>query len=290
MTDWISKFFDARTLIAEILLHRGRFHGSILLVEGRSDVLLFQRLVSSEHCFVLSGGSRDAVLGALTGLHDAGIVGVLGVVDRDFDALDFFEDVSENLTLTDENDVEMMMLHSPAFDDVLREYGSKDKISRVESGVMKPVREIVFERSAIVGALRVLSKREGLQLRFAGMKWKFEPGGGIQVDVDKQFAHILGRSSPLDGWDLGRLKEEVFLVLDGASEAKDFCNGHDVMRVLGRGLQKLFGSCKSFSSDDRREELERSFRLAYNWEHFSKTGTCDKMLEWSEESGFVIFD
>ena len=159
MKNSIEKGIDEKSIVSEILLLRSQFRGSILLVEGQGDVLLYGKFVSKTECQVINAFNRSNVEGALYILHDRDIGGVLGIVDRDYEEASGRGGKGGNVVYTEENDVEMMILCSPALEIVLAEYGSRTKIEHVEGKEGKAVRALVFEAAAVVGAVRLLSKR-----------------------------------------------------------------------------------------------------------------------------------
>ena len=288
MTSSIRGAIDAQTLATEVKLHRASFLGCILLVEGSGDALLYGRFVSKDQCLILTAFSRENVEGALVELSASNVAGVLGLVDRDYDEADG-ADVLENIIRTEENDLEMMIICSPALDAVLKEYGSTRKINKAETTAKKNVRDVLFECASVIGAVRVLSKRNKLNLKFAGMKWRFKAAGNVQIDVDRQYRQILVRSITVEGWDLVRLKQEAKVVVINAEDAKHLCRGHDVVRVLARALRKMLGSDSQFDSEDRVLNLERILRLAYDWEDLRKTKIYSRITRWEEHSGFRVF-
>jgi len=279
---------DAQTLATEVRLHRASFRGCILLVEGPSDEFLYERLVSKDQCIILTASSRENIEGALVELSASHVAGVLGLVDRDYDEVND-QDYEKNIIRTEENDLEMTIICSPALDAVLKAYGSTIKISKIETATEKKVRDILFECAAVIGAVRVLSKGNELNFRFAGMRWRFNASTNVEIDVDRQYNQILARSDTVVGWDLTRLKKEAEVVLISAESVKNLCRGHDVVRVLARALRKMLGSDSQFDSEDRVINLEKSLRLAYSLEYFRKSNIYSRIIRWEEHSGFQVF-
>ena len=288
MTSSIRGAISAQTLATEVRLHRASFQGSILLVEGAGDALLYGKFVSSDQCLILTAFSRNNVEDTFVELGTDDIAGVLGLVDRDYDKEDD-ENFPDHIIRTEENDLEMMIICSPALDAVLEEYGSKGKINKVENSTKKSVREVLFECAAVIGAVRVLSKKKKLNLTFSGMKWRFKGSGSIEIDVDRQYKQILIASSAVEGWNLARLRRDAEKVMDNVEDTKQLCRGHDVVRVLARALRKLFGTDSQFDSDQRVLNLEKVLRLTFNWEHFRHTNTYSRIVRWEEQSGFRVF-
>ena len=288
MKNKIKENVDKRSIVSEILLLRSQFRGSVLLVEGESDELLYGKFVLKTECQVVNAFNRSNVEGALWILHRRNVGGVLGIVDRDYEEVSGRGGKSGNVVYTQENDAEMMIMCSPALEMVLTEYGSKGKIDEIEGKNGKSVRELVFESAACIGAVRVLSKRNGWNLRFREMRYRFSAKGSIRIDVDRQYSHLIQRSNGGRKFDLDTLKESANELLSTCETKERLCRGHDAVRVLGKGLRKEFGSKSQFDSDARAKDLERVLRLAYDSSFFEETETYLSIKDWEQCSGYRV--
>src|SRR5271165_4769583 len=146
---------------------------SFLLVEGDIDARLLKRLVYLNTCHVQICYNRANVIRVVAILDGRQFVGHLGVIDRDFSEMlnETFD--SENLVLTDENDIEMTIYQSDVFDRFMCEYANCDKVFAVATTKRLSLREVLIRSASTVGTLRYLSRKHGWNLDFDGMTIRF---------------------------------------------------------------------------------------------------------------------
>ena len=75
-----------------IRLARGSFHGVFVLVEGSTDKIFYSNLINEKQCQItvtIGGNSRKKrAIEILTILETSNFLGILAIVDADFDHLD----------------------------------------------------------------------------------------------------------------------------------------------------------------------------------------------------------
>ena len=237
-------------------MKRSQHSGAFLVVEGRDDRLFCERYID-DRCGVVVAQSKESVLEVVRILDDDGFVGALGIVDPDFDLIEGRRFSSRNIVTCDAHDLETALVCSPAFDRLLLEYGSQEKIQALSVGA----RELVLSVAAHVGYLRWLSMREGLNLRFQGLKLSnCINRSSLEMDVLKLCRSVvnLTRNSELEEVDLAN---SVRNLRDGRHDMCHVCCGDDVLDVLAIGLRKALGTNKEQDVDVER--LKRSLRLAF---------------------------
>ncbi|MDB9417470.1 hypothetical protein PN487_12915 [Microcystis aeruginosa CS-556/03] len=75
-----------------------------------------------------------------------------------------------------------MLIKSAAFDKLLKERGSEEKIAAFS----KDIRETLLKLGQEIGKLRLLSLRNKLDLKFEGLKFgKFIDKEKLSIDIDK---------------------------------------------------------------------------------------------------------
>ncbi len=83
---------------------RSTFSGTFLLVEGRTDKIFYGNFVDNTHCrFVVTDGKDNAIT-TINSLGKSSHIGVLAIVDADFDRLETSTHQSPNLLWTDTHD------------------------------------------------------------------------------------------------------------------------------------------------------------------------------------------
>ena len=130
------EFLGINRIYNTIEMQRKSFHGFFLLVEGDSDKKLYNNLVNQDNCrFQICKGkpsSKSNVIELITRLNQNNIAGVLGLIDADFDHIENKEYNHDNLFLTDDHDLEMMLIKSPALEKILQELASEDKLKKLD--------------------------------------------------------------------------------------------------------------------------------------------------------------
>jgi Protein of unknown function (DUF4435) len=266
----------------QIRMRRSTFTGVFLLVEGSSDKFFYECFVDKLSCqiSVISGkpSSKERVIAVLGILEKSNFLGVLGIVDADFDRLDSLSHNSPNLLLTDTHDLETMLINSPALDKVVRAFGSEEKIAKFGTNV----RTVLVEAGISIGYLRWISQCDRLDLTFNGIKYsKFIKEQSLQIDELELIKEVKNKSQmlSLDNKDiLQRIAEQK----SNNHDCWQVCCGHDLVEILSLGLRKAIGTMKS--SEIEPDSLERSLRLAYEEVYFRQTQLYSNIRQWESKN------
>ena len=260
---------------------RTQYTGTILIVEGSTDKRVYGRLVSETECRLIHATGKDKAIGALKLLENGGFDGVLTIVDADFQRLDGVELDSSNLLMTDSHDLETMILHSDALDNVLSEFGSARKIEKLG----RPLREILLECGLPIGYLRWLSSptKDDLSLKFKELSFdKFVDEKTLCVDVDNLIRELKTNSKD-SALDYNVTKLKVMTLMGAGHDPWQVCSGHDLVLILSIGLRNIFGNSrrgKTVTSD----QVDGMMRLAYNYSHFRSTGLYNSIRDWEKSN------
>ncbi len=144
---------------AIMMLRSNSPHLSFLIVEGTTDEKAYENFIDTEKCRIVAAHSKDNAKDAIGMLEAEHIVGVLAIVDADFDVLNGDTPASANILLTDTHDLETMLLQSPALEKLLNEFGSRDKIAWQD----KEIREVLLEAGTPIGYVRWISLQDRLK-------------------------------------------------------------------------------------------------------------------------------
>ena len=278
------------TLVSELYLERqGQPDKSFLLVEGGSDSELFQKF-SDNNCQIITCVGNKNLFNAITILNERGFVGALGFADKDYGGFIVRRSVPYNVIFTDENDIEILMLCSPALAVVLCKCGN----GGAESEVVDPdqIREKVFNVAANLGALRLLSESERLGIGFGEADYKFVNGDSMLdlMEIVKDFCQK-SRSLGFAEVHEAEVHEHVIRTVRCAPSAKCLCKGRDCVVILGRVLKCEFGSEEFDSRRNRRRmipALKKELRDSYEYAFFQETEAYAEIRKWEKGSGFLI--
>lgn len=267
----------------EIRLKRSQHPGSFLVVEGRDD-RLFCRRYTDERCDLVVAEGKESVLEVIRILDHDGFVGVLGMVDPDFDLLEGADPHGPNVVTCDAHDLEVALVCSPAFDRLLLEFGSETKIRAL--GV--EARELVLSAAAPVGYLRWLSMRDGLRLKFQGLNLTTcLDRRSLAMDTAELCRSVmnLSKRTELDETELNKSVEG--LMMDARHDMCHVCCGDDVLKVLSIGLRTALGT--NDSRDVGFERLKQSLRLAFEDTDFRNSALGTAILGWERRNpGYCV--
>lgn len=276
------------TIANTVLLIRDKYNGPVLLLEGDNDVKFFRRFAEDSQMPIIPAWGKENVLDAVEILEsDGSVQGFLGIVDADFGHVDGSLPASRNVVVTDDHDVEMMIIKTKAFSAVLSELGSKDKVSKFPTE--HRIRYELMQKALIVGHLRHLSLTDDFNLRFEGLSFeRFVDRDSLEIDIDEMIRRIfeLKRIPNLGAEDIrDRLLE---LVEDAEDDPYQICCGHDFVAIFGIALRKVLGNQSKEAASPAK--LGIALRLAYDSSDFLQTKLYSDAKQWSKgNQGYDIF-
>lgn len=259
-----------------LLKNQSQYTGSFLIVEGDTDARVWKNLVHSTKCRVEIAHNKDNALKVLNILEQGNFVGVLAVVDADFDLLEGTVPLSQNLLFTDTHDLESMLLKSPALEKVLSEHGSETKINNFG----KDVRQTLLESAKIIGYLRWASLKFDYCLKFEDLAFnKFINKETLALN-ESDLMKAVKNNSQQPGLDETEVKTKMDSLKTNAHDMWYICCGHDMICILSIALCKALGSCNSQKVEPN--VLEQNLRLAYESSYFCKTQLYAAIQDWEK--------
>jgi hypothetical protein len=220
----------------EIRQTRSDLNESFLVVEGATDKRLYNQLIDEGSCKVYVAYGKQNVICVLEILEKDSFIGVLAIVDADFDRLEGKLPDNCNIFLTDTHDLETMIIKSPALEKLLGEYGSVNKI------IDKDVRQILLNAGIHIGYLRWVSERENLLLKFEGLSFgDFIDDSTLIITVKLMISAVINKSQK-HNLKIDTLQNSINQLCDSTHDPWDICCGHDLVEILSFGLRKAFGT------------------------------------------------
>ena len=264
-----------------IKMRRSQHRGSFLLVEGRDDRLFMTHFISKESCMIIVVDGKQNVCDTIDDLDKDGFVGALGLIDADFDRITNTEVASLNLVRYECHDLETMLFHSPAFDRVLDEFVSVDKLSKLNDGVL----EEMVSRALPVAYLRLHSLRNDLNLRFEGINYAaWVDRSSFEFNIDRLITEIRNRSQRHD-IQPENLHVAIKELEQSNLDQREICNGADLVEILSVGLRSALGTNNATAVSG--EVLRRSLRLAYSDQDFIQSSLYAQIKAW--EARVAVF-
>ena len=280
----MKSFQTPHTIANEVRMKRALRDGPFLIVEGADDSRFYRRFVAPNLHPLIPAFDKDNVIGAVTLLDGTNFVGVLGIVDADFDVLMGKVLPSTNITRGDDShDLETMLVRSPALDAVLHEFASHEKLQSFEARLRAPFRSWLVEVAQCLGYIRWYSVTNGINLCFDGLRFsRFVDLRTLKIDRNAMFAEIRNRSK---NWAI----TDAELIQAGwpqnrKDDAWHVCCGHDMVDLLAIALRSAIGSQQQLNA----EQLARSLRLAYSSGEFANSTLCSAISGWERSTGLLI--
>lgn len=258
-------------------MRRGQVKNAIVLVEGDTDVRLFEQILA-EGCHLIDCGGKDKVVAAIGKLNQPPLSGVVAIVDGDFDALERRPLRWASMARTDGHDIEVMLLSSRALDRVLTELGSREKREKftAQNG---DIRARLVASAGVLGLLRWHSLSQEINLKFEDLAFgQFLDDGSLNIDIARLIKVVKDKSQK-PGLPPKLLEDGLHALEQPPDAWPHVCCGHDMVEILSHGLRKALGSCKP--QDVTVERLGQALRLAFHLTEFQATALHQALADWS---------
>ena len=275
MSDFLENEIDAAMVAAEAVMLRSESDRTILIVEGPTDQSVYVNFIDQMACEIVIAHGRDNAIEALAILNSRQFCRVLCIVDLDYSHLLNRPVAGNGVFLTDDHDLETMIIRSSAFDRVLREYGSRIKITEHSKSIC--------EAAHPIGILRFYSLNTGKKLVFENIKYTFVDRRTLAINVEHMIRTIYNNSRiSLKSQEFRDVACYVARKSKGSHNVWHMCCGHDLTAMLGKSLQSLFGTRRAIEID--AASVERVLRLAYSFDDFRKTQLHEQIRLWEENN------
>jgi len=274
---------SASNFALSIRLKRQSHSGSFLIVEGNDDRHFFENFVDANHCKITVASGKDYVIEVITILESEGFSGILGIVDADLDHIVGYRTSSENIVILETVDLEALLIRSPALDRVLLEFGSPEKIEKLENDV----RDILVNAAVWIGCLRLYSLRQNLNFKFKGIKYnKFIDRKFLSIRIQELVQQVLNHSRRND-----LPADQIVVALNSVQKLLDnhwyVCHGKDMIEILSLGLSSTIGSKKS--NDVRPEMIKKYLRMSFHQSDLDQSKLKQDIRKWeSLNSDFIV--
>ena len=278
------ELLGAHDVANTVRMARSQFPGAFVLVEGAgSDLRFYNKVIDRQNARSAPAHSKENLYDAILTLEQEAFPGILGIADADRDRLLNKPAPSPNILLTDSADLESMLILSPALEKVLLELGSESKIQDLQLERSGTVRDMLFTTARPLGALRLISERENLNLKFQGLRYDRFVDKDLLIDTKRLLETLRSRSSNAANHDWQNVAEQMNVIVnDPRVPSSELCNGHDLVAILGIGLTRIWGSRKA--ADLHVERLESLLRVAYERRDFANTGLYSEMVAWQDNN------
>ena len=279
------EFIDSRDVANTVMMLATAFDGTIAVVEGVTDRRLYGKFFDKDRVEVIIAHSKSNVRNTIREtFKERKFRRVVGIIDADLDRLTG-KAHNAPLFLTDTRDSEGMMLNSKAFDDILDEYGDRDRMDRFTDS-HGSIKKAIMSAAYPIGLLMYLSDTKGLGFSFKELDYEyFIDRKTLKCDVKRMIENIMSRSRAARHVSVKNVYQMI--LTEEEHEKKDVCRGHDLMAVMAIGLKYIFGANNSRNLND--DILSGSFRLAYDRDDIESTELYRESSEWCKENDLALW-
>lgn len=281
-------YLSSSDIANSVRMKKTQFAGSIVIVEGCTDVRFYKKFVDDNDCILEPGYNKDNVIKSVGRLKDED--GILGIIDADYLNLEDEQIEEDNIFSTDMHDIETMIISSPALEDFLYEYTDDQKLNIfLKSKGRDNIREVLLECTLYIGYAKWVALKNDLSLKFKGLTFEKFITKMLSLDKSKFLNRLIANSKNFKGDKLDMTKK-IEKLKNQEHDRLQICCGHDLSSVLLIGLKTKFG-LYTVSSLKGVGHLEGALRMCYESYYFKETNLYRNIREWEKEnSDYKVLD
>ena len=277
-------------LYALILMLKAGHDGAIVVLESENDCRGLDSFIDSTNCQTIPGHGKENVVGVATLVSANGLQHVLCIADRDFDHLRDNLKLIAGLVYTDEYDLDATFFFVPGVPErvagqVVTNYATL--LATIQACSCASVRELCIGQAATIGAVRLASIEDDLELRLEGFPQSLaygDSGGAPNYRAVIELA--LQRSKPDAGNGLDADAIEALARKHAARTSKEErCCGHD----LAGGLVAAVDASGKVNGGWGRKQIESMVRAAVSFDAFKGTDLYRRVANWASAEGCIVW-
>jgi hypothetical protein len=284
---------------ANAIMLDSSFTGHYLIVEGKKDLKLYGKFVKFDDFRILPAFGNDKVREVLKILDERGFDRRIGIIDSDFNQILGVKETINGLFITDDHDIEVMIIKTDALNHLLNVFCSKASIENFEKIQGKPIRDLLFSLGEEIGYLKYANKMYDLGLVFKPVEVDGNSLKYKNLVCNKTFAYLgrdklietainysVNRGTNIKSKDIisEKYNETSLLELD----LNHLVNGHDLSQFLYILMKKILKSRNKMLQD--YNSVEDSLILAYDYANFKETKIFESISSWAKMNKIEIFN
>lgn len=251
----ISGSLNAETIVATTRMLRSAKKEILLIVEGDDDIALFSHALGLPRSNFVSCFGKERLMEVFELIPRKGLdSGTVFLRDSDCDGVRNQEKDGVLLLTSDYYDFEMSLLPKRVFGRIFSEFlKTKSSPELVDTAFKK-----LSEASAFLGALRLVSHVDGVNIDFKDAKFGYVNHRTMSVDVSEMVRYFLARSKiSLEAAD--PIIARIRAISESETNHCKVSNGKDFLKVLSLALNRHYKCCNS--SECTFDTLARMFRM-----------------------------
>jgi len=274
----IAKHMDEYDIAQEVRLERKVHKASFLLLEGDTDIKRFNRFISEVECSIVNCYGRRKAIAATKILYDEGFLGVLSVIDADFDRITGKLEQHEGLIYSEAHDLDLDWARPEVVARYL-EVGEKTKCA-----LHGPPEEVIAKILAglkPVSVARLLNHLKYITYKLSDVDVSV-CFANFSVDIDGYVASIFRDRPQVSAGTKGTLKLQITRATAKEYDLYQLTNGHDFHCALGACLRDDLGSRRDVHTWGN--EVETHLRLALDESEFRRLSVYQAISKWVSEN------
>lgn len=280
------EYLTADDICNQISMNRSVFKGNIIITEGNTDQRLFNKFVDRDETRIIPAHSKDNVCSVVNKMTSRRDGKVLGIVDRDIDELKG-RLLSPPIFYTDYRDMEMMLINSPALDNVLMEYADPDRMDHFVKQYGE-IRDVIISSAYHIGLLMYVSYIRGYNLNFKDLNFRsFISRKDLSINLQDMVLEVVRNTAGCELSVKGVVKDLISFESKYPNKVA-ISRGHDSVDILIIGLKDVFGAYNSSYLNEG--SLGGALRLTYTSDLFAKTGIFAETSRWAESRNTKLWN
>lgn len=276
------------------------FKGCYIYVEGNSDVSFWKNFLNKSETKIVACNGWPAVVDSVSRAKAEGTL-CIGIVDRDFyDYIHEPKKDEDQVFMTDDHDIEMMIYQSGDYEKVINNYDTSDKVEAYENQIQQ---SLLDEIKAIVDRIahfRIAVKRNHLNLKFRHQNRKQEiVYPDYENILDRHFEYKTDEDliKYIINWSQGKVEgvpsdfqtTKQFLEVEDLNQFEEstFLNGHDMTLLMHLFLKKKVKI--DIKQTLTPEDFEHQLYIAYEQKSLVATDLYTSIKQYADDNGINIF-
>lgn len=289
--------FITNERIANSIMQNKSFKGHYLIVEGPKDSKLYGKFFNRDKVLIKEAFGNQRVQDIFNILSHRGFDKKLGIIDSDFRKITGDEVDIDGIFMTDDHDIEVMIMKTKALDDVIRVFCSQSRVQAFEKQNGMSIKDKIFSLGKEIGYLKLTNKTFDLGLVF---KPKNPEGNHLKYKnfICDKTLNFLGTDTLIttaNNYSINKSQkiESIEEISQRLNETKEtdyildqLVNGHDLSQILFILMKKVLKSRNRMLQD--HNSIEDSLTLAYDINDFKETNLYKDIQNWSEQREIEI--
>ncbi len=120
---------------ANAIMLNTSFEGHHLIVEGKKDQKVYEKFINDKEIIIQIAFGKEKVKEIIRILTERGFNRKIGIIDADFIRINEEEDIIDGLFITDDHDIEVMIIKTQALENVLIRFALNQKLQHSKKKV-----------------------------------------------------------------------------------------------------------------------------------------------------------